>query len=195
MIANNQIPIFSTPGAAWRWCIALIESHGSHVLTEDGQHTKEIRNMVLQVENPLTGWPIAGSGWNIPALDVYVRDQILGSENRTGFSYTYGERIVPRLDALIEKLKEEPESRRAVLSMWRDSDYDIQHPPCWMTLDFLIRNDILHLTAFIRSNDMKQAWPQNMYGLAKLLEYVALGVGVETGSITTISASAHIYEV
>lgn len=195
MIAPNQLQSFATPGAAWRWCINMINQHGTPLLTEDGQKTKEIRNMVLQIENPLIGWPISGSGWDIPALDVYVRDQILGSENRTGFSYTYGERLVPRLPSLIEKLKAQPESRRAVISLWADSDYDIQHPPCWMVLDFLIRGDILHLTAFIRSNDMKQAWPQNMYGLAKLLEYVASGAGVEPGSITTISASAHIYEV
>jgi thymidylate synthase len=50
------------------------------------------------------------------------------------------------------------------------------------------------MTAFFRSHDLAQAWPSNIYGLAKLLEYVANEVGIEVGSITTISASAHIYK-
>ena len=191
----NQIQAFDTPGAAWRWACNLISRFGQKVITEDGQTTKEIRNLVIQVVHPHIGWPIADSGWDIPALDVYVADQILGSANRTGFSYTYGERIAPQLDSLIAKLKANPETRRAVISLWKDSDYDIEHPPCWMVLEFLYRGDQLDLTAFIRSNDIKQAWPANMYGLSKLLLHVATGADMVAGSITTISASGHIYEV
>lgn len=194
MIYPNQIQAFEAPGAAWRWACDVIKYHGQKVITEDMQATKEIRNLVLQVSNPQIGWPIADSGWNIPALDVYVKDQIFGTENPTGFSYIYGQRIAPRLDALIAKLKAEPESRRAVISLWHESDYDIQHPPCWMVLEFLVRGDRLHLTAFIRSNDIKQAWPANAYGLVRLMQHVAGEVGVSVGSLTTISASAHIYE-
>lgn len=193
MINNNQIIAFETPGAAWRWACDMINRFGEGVITEDGQATKEIRNLVLQVSNPTIGWPINQSGWDIPALNVYVRDQIFGTENPTGFSYIYGQRIAPRLGVMIVKLKAQPESRRAVISLWQDSDYDIQHPPCWMVLEFLIRCGELHLTAFIRSNDIKQAWPANAYGLSRLMQYVADEVGVHVGSLTTISASAHIY--
>ena len=34
----------------------------------------------------------------------------------------------------------------------------------------------------------------NLYGLSKLLEYVAGRVGVESGTITTVSISAHVYD-
>jgi len=184
---------FALPGPAWRWALNQIDVHGKEVLTEDGQRTKEIENLILKVEAPLAGWPIKDSGWGLPALDVYVQDQILGDANRTGFSYTYGERIKPQLEGLIKHLRDEPTTRRAVISIWLPGDYDKEHPPCWMTLDFLRRSEQLNLTAFIRSNDIGQAWPQNFYGLAKLLEYVADGIGVETGSIMTHSVSAHIY--
>jgi len=195
IIQSNGIQVFETPGAAWRWACAQIDRWGSPVLTEDGQETLEITNMVLQVRSPWLGWPIEGSGWNIPALDVYVQDQIFGAENRTGFSYTYGQRIAPRLEEVIAKLKAEPTTRRAVISLWNEADYDIQHPPCWMVLEFLLRSEELNLTAFIRSNDMKQAWPSNAYGLSKLMEHVARCVGCDIGTLTTISASAHIFKV
>jgi len=194
IITPNQIQAFDLPGAAWRYACDLIERFGQKVITEDGQTTKEIQNLVLQVKNPHIGWPIAGSGWDIPALDIHVADQILGSANRTGFSYTYGERIAPQLESLVGKLRANPETRRAVISLWQESDYDIEHPPCWMVLEFLHRGDQLDLTAFIRSNDIKQAWPANVYGLSKLLLHVATRAEMIAGSITTISASAHIYQ-
>lgn len=186
---------FALPGEAWRWAMKYVQVNGEKVITEDEQTTVEVRNLVLTISNPLSGWPIKGSGWDLPALDAYVRDQILGEANRTGFSYTYGQRLVPRLESLAKALRANPTSRRAVISLWQDGDYEIQHPPCWMALDFLVRGEALHLTAFIRSNDIAQAWPANAYGLAKLMEHVAGKVGVEVGSLTTHSVSAHIYEV
>jgi thymidylate synthase len=195
LIYSNQIQAFETPGAAWRWACDMIMKHGSEVETEDGQDTKEIMNLVLQVRSPDTGWPIADSGWNIPALETYYQDQIIGTKNLTGYSYIYGQRIDPQLGDLIEKLRVNQRSRRAVISLWRDSDYGIQHPPCWMVLEFLVRNEAVHLTAFIRSNDMRAAWPQNAYGLYRLQDHVAKALGMEIGTLTTISGSAHIYTI
>jgi thymidylate synthase len=203
---NNQIVSFSTPGAAWRYALRLIENLGEKVITEDGQETKEIRNLVLQVENPLEGWPIIGSGWNIPALEVYANNEVLSPENPTAFDYTYGERLraypankavcIDQIQIIINKLKDSKNTRRAVASTWVPLHDNMRefHPPCLMVVEFLIRGCKLHMTAFFRSHDIEQAWPQNMYGLAKLLEYVGKAVNVETGSITTIGASAHIYK-
>lgn len=197
MLATSHIPTFSTAGAAWRHALKLIDAQGSKVITEDGQVTKEILNLPLCIQNPLEGWPIADSGWDLPALKVYFETQIIGTENPTGFSYIYGQRIKPHLLRTIQKLDEFPETRRAVISLWEDADYFRQHPPCWMSLEFFIRSNRLHLSAYIRSNDMKQAWPANAYGLSQLMAYVVdqLGGDVEVGHLTTISASAHVYQV
>lgn len=206
IIKPNQIQAFSTPGAAWRWACDLITSYGRNVETEDGQKTKEIMNLVLQIENPLTGWPIDGSGWDIPALDVYFKKEILSSDNETVFDYTYGERLrkftlpgihVDQINILIHKLKENQTTRRAIAVTWdleTDNDQSF-HPPCLIVTDFVIRGEALHLTAFFRSWDVAQAAPQNIYGLAKLMEYVAEAVGVEVGSLTIMATSAHIYQL
>lgn len=45
-----------------------------------------------------------------------------------------------------------------------------------------------------RSWDVKRAAPQNLYGLSKLMEYVAARVGVPMGELTVFAVSAHIYE-
>ena len=41
---------------------------------------------------------------------------------------------------------------------------------------------------------MFRAWPLNAFGLRKLQKIIAEGLGVEMGSLVTISCSAHIYE-
>jgi thymidylate synthase len=136
-----------------------------------------------------------------------------------GFSYTYANRLFDypvkvkdtgddeiwvgdghgggfnQIDGwVIKKLKLSSMSRRAVAITWvPEIDVNMDEPPCVDVVQFLLRDDALRLVAYIRSNDMLMAWPQNMNGLAGLLEYVAKNVGVSHGSVTTMSVSAHLY--
>jgi thymidylate synthase len=199
-INPNQLPSFSTPGAAWRWGCDLITKFGRPVTTEDGQKTKEIRNLMLQIDNPLIGWPIDGSGWDIPALEVYYNKEIILGVNTTDFDYTYGARLrspIDQVQVMIEKLRANPSTRRAIGVTWHiftDNDQAF-HPPCLIFIEFLIRGEALHMSAFFRSWDVAQAAPQNIYGLARLMEYVAGNLDVEVGTMTITAASAHIYQV
>ena len=68
-----------------------------------------------------------------------------------------------------------------------------QHTPCLQIVEFIYRENKLHMTCFFRSNDIGEAWVVNVYGLYALLGYVAMRTGMEMGSITTHSVSAHYY--
>lgn len=150
--------------------------------------------LAFRIENPLDGWPIAGSGWDLPALNVYAETEILAESNLTGFSYTYGERIVPQLESICNRLRHYPSSRRAITTTWRpEVDSISQHPPCLIVLDFLIRGGALHGTFFFRSWDVGQAAPANMFGLGQLMKRIADEVGADVGEMTMCSTSAHLY--
>jgi thymidylate synthase len=69
-----------------------------------------------------------------------------------------------------------------------------KNSPCVVLVHAMYQEDKLHLTAFIRSNDMFRGWPLNAFGLRKLQQIIAQGLGVEMGKLVTISGSAHIYE-
>ena len=172
------------------------------VQTEDGQLTREIRNLCVTVERPLEGWPIPNSGWLLPALNDYVTKEILSPYPPDGFRYTYGQRLfgwqqyVSQIQYIIEKLKAEPNSRRGIATTWMPpSDAHESSVPCLILVDYLLRDGELHCTAIFRSNDVYAAWPQNVYGLAKLMEHIAQAVGAEVGSLTTHSVSAHVYQL
>ncbi len=207
----NHACTFHHPSDAWKWACGTIQSRGDLVKTEDGQLTKEIMNLMVTVLEPSANWPIPGSEWDLAALDRYA-EQLLSPKN-PGFDYTYGNRMRAHLvivmdsdgktritgwdqiELIIEKLRCCPNTRRAIAITWRpEVDLIVDHVPCLQSVDFLYRQDKLHLVAYFRSHDFARAWVPNLYGLNRLLQYVGKETGMEPGSITTISASAHIYE-
>jgi thymidylate synthase len=75
-----------------------------------------------------------------------------------------------------------------------EEDIKSNQPPCLDLVQALVQNNILHLTAYFRSNDMFGAWPQNVLALRKMQGLISQEVDTKLGNLTTISCSAHIYE-
>lgn len=207
-ILHNQSRAFHTPAQAWGWMLNIIEQFGDPIVTEDMQLTREVLGLQVTVLEPCNpeNWPIQNSGWSLPALEVYANTEILSPISPKGFEYSYGERLFAYNDAdageldqiayIIDKLNYNPSTRRAIAITWQPWwDNDSHHVPCLQSVDFLYRAGKLHLTAYFRSWDVRQAAPTNMYGLSRLLSYVSEKVGVFPGSLTVVAASAHCYEV
>jgi len=195
------------PADAWKWLTSIINARGDMVRDENGKLCREVRNVGVTILNPLARWPIKGSGWDVPALEEYAK-QLL-KPNDGGFDYTYGRRLrqypisylsehdieQDQLKAVISRLRHSPSTRRAVAITWiPEQDNAEENVPCMQVVDFLLRDNRLHLTAFFRSWDCGRAAPANMYGLGKLLSYVAGSIWVPAGSLTIMAASAHMYE-
>ena len=157
--------------------------------------TKEVQNLTLVVQHPLEGFPVKDSGWNIKALDIYAAQ--FNNPDRDGFVYTYGERLnrYDQIGYIIRELREHPTSRRAIATTWiAIVDQIRQHVPCLQLIELLVRDNKLYMTAIFRSHDIGRAYVSNVYGLGTLQARIAKELGVEMGSLTTHSVSAHIYE-
>lgn len=216
-ILPNQIPAFRYPAEAWQAGLNLINTFGDKVITEDRKLTKEICNLHLTILEPLAGWPIAGSGWDLAGLDRYA-EQLMDPAEK-GFDYDYGNRLreypqyknqdecdncggngvawtCDQIAGIIDVLKRSPSSRRAIAIAWIPyTDLDAWcHVPCLQLLDFLIRGGKLQCTAVFRSQDFERAWPCNVYGIGRLMQHIGDAVGVPVGSLTIVAASAHVYE-
>ena len=191
-----------TTNDAWKRILNLIWYSGYELKSERGM-TKEIHNLMVKVQEPfdknIDGFPMSQEELKKYSL------QLLDSD-RHGFEYTYGERLrkwgseivekpIDQIDYVAKKLKLNKNSRRAIAVTWIPSvDTTKTEVPCLILTDFIIREKKLHLTAVFRSNDMFGAWPANVYGLNNLNQYVAKKLKIKSGSITTLSISAHIYE-
>lgn len=185
----------SNSSSGWNYATNYIYYNGNNVITEDHKHTKEVQNLIMEIKNPLVGFPIKNSGWDINALNVYAEQLLDFSYDCKGFDYTYNERMSRQIYYITKLLKEHPTTRRATAYLWlpeKDLETNMHHP-CQIVADYKLRLGKLYATHFFRSHDILQAWPANVYGLAKLQEKICGELEVVPGSLTTFSASAHIY--
>jgi thymidylate synthase len=116
-----------------------------------------------------------------------------------GVKYSYGQRMrshfgIDQVQTCIDKLKREPDSASAVISLWDVNDHERGGSPCLNHVWLRIVDGKLTMTATFRSNDMFGAWVSNAMGLRALQELVADAIDCEIGALITVSQSAHIYD-
>lgn len=122
-------------------------------------------------------------------------DGILDFEAEKGnWHYTYHKRYADQLDYVINELRRNPSSRRAVMSLWWRIDELSGDPPCFNHCQFLIRMNKLDMIATFRSNDACKAAFMNAFALIMLQKKVADILGVGVGSYTHRANSFHCYE-
>ena len=112
------------------------------------------------------------------------------------FYGAYGYRIAESIPKVIEKLRQDPTTRQAVLTIHRvkDSFAKVKDVPCTIALQFLIRNSKLELYVYMRSNDAIWGTPYDVFMFTVLQEIVANSLGISMGSYYHNATSLHIYE-
>lgn len=133
------------------------------------------------------------------------------------FDYTYPERIwkefpvggkLPfnseyHLQTVIELLKRDSDTRKAVLPIFFGSDLRYldgsKRIPCSMYYDFLIRENgkgekVLHICYHQRSSDFVTHFGNDVYLAWRLMEYVAQEVGIKPGYLYHTIDSLHAYK-
>ncbi|AKB85649.1 MULTISPECIES: thymidylate synthase [Methanococcoides] len=198
--AIGRIIKAQTISDAWYRGLNVIWNHGKVITDERGSQIREFMNLMVVIDDPYRNEIPADIAWNQERLEEYAKQLITG-ENAQDFEYTYGQRLrnwddkTDQIAYVIEKLKNNTTTRRATAVTWiPDVDTKVDEVPCMIIDDFKIRDGKVHLTTVFRSHDFAGAYPANLYGLSKLLEYVADNVGLSAGTITTVSISAHIYD-
>lgn len=101
-----------------------------------------------------------------------------------------------QLEQIIELLKKDKNSRRAVLNISdptlnRIATKDMQ---CTMSIQFLVRNNELQETVYMRSNDIYFGFPYDYVFFVSLGEYVAKKLNLKLGLYTHHATSLHMYE-
>jgi thymidylate synthase len=184
----------------WETLVKKIIIEGKDVKDERGSLTREILDIVTEIQDPLDRTPPKDYFWNGEKLEKYSEEFL--SDDKMDFVYTYGNRLrkhfddIDQIQVAIDRLKECKETRRAISITWDQRiDTKIDEVPCMILVDFKIRDNKLHTSALWRSHDIYGAWFPNAVGLSHLAEYVADNVGIEVGDIVIHSISAHIYEV
>ncbi len=192
---------------AWKKSLKYIVEEGIDFTDTDDRQCRETLNLMVNIENPEKDYEklievMKQFEWIYPTSEE-LSAIIFNKEDLAIYEYSYGPRIFNFSgkkdqinDFVIPLLKSDPNSRRAVISLFNpstDSDTLNKNVPSLMFIHFKIQNNILNCTCFIRSNDFFIGWPGNIYQIYLLQKYVADKLNVKTGSLSTMSCSAHIF--
>lgn len=172
-------------------------SDGFPLLTTKKLHLRSIIHELL--------WFLKGST-NTAYLkenNVKIWDEWADEQGNLGPVYGYQWRSWPTPDGkhidqisqLIEGLKNNPDSRRHLVSAWNVGMIDqMALPPCHILFQFYVANGKLSCQLYQRSADLFLGVPFNIASYALLTLMIAQVTGYEPGEFIHTFGDAHIYQ-
>lgn len=137
-------------------------------------------------------------------LDVHIWDDWADDNDSVGPLYGYQwrswidseGRAHDQINALIRGLKEDPHSRRHLVSAWNVGDLpDMALAPCHAFFQCYVTNDgRLSLQVYQRSADLFLGVPFNIASYALLLNMLAQQTGYSPGDLIWTGGDCHIYD-
>jgi len=101
---------------------------------------------------------------------------------------------IDQIANVIRQIKENPDSRRLIVSAWNVADVDnMALPPCHTLFQFYVANGRLSLQLYQRSADTFLGVPFNIASYALLLMMTAQVTGLQPGEFVHTLGDAHIY--
>lgn len=126
--------------------------------------------------------PIYGYQWRKWPKYIQVEDGLYKQEH------------VDQIQILLNEIKNNPNSRRLIVSAWNVADIDrMALPPCHLLFQFYVINGRLDCQLYQRSADMALGVPFNIASYALLMQMIALECKLTPGIFTHTLGDAHIY--
>lgn len=117
-------------------------------------------------------WILRGSN-RVSELTPYIKGYGKYAQDGRHVQWAYGPKVTEQLCYVVETLIADPQSRQAVLSIWRENPR--YTPPCTMTMQFLIRDHSgFNCITNMRSSDTWMGYPYDAFTFSMIAIYVLL---------------------
>ena len=131
----------------------------------------------------------------LQAMNVKVWDEWMREDGTIGKAYGYQIAKYKQLDNLLDMLKNDPQSRRMIVTLWNIEDLpDMALQPCAYETLWDVTDGRLNCMLIQRSGDMGLGVPFNTAQYAALVHMIAQVSGLQPGQFTHVINNAHIYE-
>ena len=191
------------------------------VKDDDSYMTKELQGYSFMIMNDNDMNEMVGSclnwceaehlerinGWDNPSVETTnpgeaykLRNDVWEQFLVNGkFCYTYNERMQKQIDACIEELRRNPDSRQVIVQFHnRDIDQDKMggksRVPCSMYYQLMIRNGKLDLIYTMRSTDFLTHFKNDIWHAIKFRNFVANELDLKVGKFIMFAGSLHAYK-
>lgn len=132
--------------------------------------------------------------WNEWADENGDLGHVYGYQWRSWPAYD-GSGSIDQIKSAVETIKNNPDSRRIIVSAWNVADIDHMNlPPCHALFQFYVADGRLSLQLYQRSADCFLGVPFNIASYALLLLMMAQVTGLKPGEFIHTLGDAHIYK-
>lgn len=143
-------------------------------------------------------WILSGDD-RVSTISPFSRAISQFSDNGETFFGAYGPKIINQLAYVVETLTHDPDSRQAVINIWRENPGKSKDIPCSISVQFLIRNNRLHCQYTMRSSDAWLGWVYDVFNFSMLSGVILLGLSekfpqLDLGFLTLTAGSQHLYD-
>lgn len=188
-------------------------------IVKEGRGIKELNPCLIKINNPKEGilvvkgrayspaFVIAETIWNLTAdsddwlcnYNPIYRQYFTDGKLKAG----YGNRIfnwgnkTNQFELVAQRLTNEPQTEHASIIIFNPT-YDLVKPkfvPCITKIKFRIRNNKLHMTSFMRSQDVWLGFPYDINLLLTLFQLMAIRLNIEMGDYFHYCDVLRLYEV
>ncbi len=130
--------------------------------------------------------------WNEWADENGELGPIYGHQWRSWPDYKGG--YIDQIQNVIDQIKNNPDSRRMIVSAWNVADIDeMKLPPCHCLFQFYVADGRLSLQLYQRSADTFLGVPFNIASYSLLLMMMAQVTGLKAGDFIHTTGDTHIY--
>lgn len=208
-----NIPIY-TLNESWISLLYDVINYGKHVYPR-GQKTRELlhQTVAVNMRHPVLTiterklsyqfmaaeayWILSGDN-QVSTIAPWNKNIAQFSDDGETFFGAYGPRIMSQLTYVLDKLREDPWTRQAGLTIWIESPPKTKDVPCTITIFFNVREQRLNCHVFMRSSDVWLGLPYDVFNFSMLSHlvcgYLRPAIAVEPGSLFLTTASSHLYE-
>ena len=130
--------------------------------------------------------------WNEWADENGDLGPVYGHQWRSWPDYKGGS--IDQISNAVQMIKNDPDSRRIIVSAWNVADLpNMKLPPCHILFQFYVAEGKLSLQLYQRSADIFLGVPFNIASYALLLQMMAQVTGLKAGDFVYTLGDAHIY--
>ena len=148
-------------------------------------------------------WILSG-GDKVENISPFCKNIAQFSDDGERFFGAYGPKIQDQLPYVVEKLTEDPFSRQAGLTIWRENPPATKDVPCTISIFFSIRDGLLYVHANMRSSDVWLGLPYDAFNFSMLGHLVCAHINqsdfskahgsVRPGNLCITMTSSHLYD-
>lgn len=204
---------------AWAGTLEALLNHGNSV-SPRGKLTFELpqHTMAVDMRHPVVAQPsrklsskfLGGEAYwiltgddRVETIAPYNRYITQFSDDGVRFFGAYGPKVVAQLPYVVEKLVQDPTTRQAGLTLWRESPPETKDVPCTIAMFFNLRDRRLNSHVFMRSSDVWLGVPYDVFNFSMVATLICCLLNerwrhgphvISPGTLFLTAASRHIYQ-